>query len=99
MQANEMEKTESVNRMSNRSPFKKYDCTNEKQNDNRSKQQYDRTNEKQDDNHSKQQPCDFCGYNKYQAHQKGKCPAKGKVCKACDRKGHFAHAKVCQRKV
>ena len=42
--------------------------------------------------------CDFCGYDRKKAHNKGKCPAKGKMCKACDRKGHFAKAKVCPGK-
>jgi len=50
-------------------------------------------------NHAQQILCDFCGYNKKQSHQKEKCPAKGKACKICSRKGHFAHAKVCPGKV
>lgn len=31
--------------------------------------------------------CKYCGYE----HQKGKCPAYGKICRKCNRKNHFAN--------
>ena len=45
------------------------------------------------------QLCDFCGYNPKTAHSKGKCPAKGKKCNKCQKRHHFAHAKVFPQRV
>ena len=37
-------------------------------------------------------PCDYCSYK----HIKGKCPAFGKFCKGCGKRGHFYEAKKCK---